>query len=978
MDNTQKDLPAEQNAAPDPGAKDAGETGKTNQTDQADKSSRRAILLLAAVLILAVGWSTARAVQTQYESELDAAYESLANSMYMVRNLINFEDSLQASYDSFDLREAKIFTDVAKLYFAYNGVSEQSLSSYAERMQDCSIFYYPNEGAEVTSDNAGAFPLEKSQTRMLRTIGTLETDDYDYTAVRMDGGWLYIQWNDAQDLYSVDFERILETSPNKLCVIENATGNVLASSDREAYDFLNENLIAFDAERTAHESDGIQAGYFGGGVLSGGVYFEKIRMLNRYSVFAYVPLRSVLASALRGIAPEFGLMALIFAFIWFCAMRLRKQGADIQDQEQCQQFTKDYYINLPVARHAAVLLLIGLLLTVAISIHLPLLNNYAEHNAKMENNLNSFIGEMRLSDEEWEKISDIFRELVADRVLMIAEFKEMMGEDFQTDDLAALARSMDFVSAVVYDENGTAVMSTDGYTGYTLSQNPEDDEHALWDLLNNADVSLMRETSDGSGYYAAVRRIDAPGLICVTLTDSALRAMREQTDVNAALLRVDTGTYAKMYASASEPDTLLWATASSAKVRAIPNTLPEDALLASYSGTQRISGYNYYLNTMSDDEHIIISAERSETLTEPVKGILLRIVPMSLFLALAILFMSCVYREIDDWLKDDYTHVLTRVFSSDRGAVKKEDLELDETLKKMSAQLIGLVFGALIGLYLFDTLFAQNPVSGYLFSHQWEHKVGIFSLTTVLLSIAFAVIGVALLKKLLQVLSGRMDSRAQTIGNLIASIVQFVVVLVVAIYSLYQLGVDTSVILTSAGVLSLIIGYGSQSIVSDLVSGIFLIMEDQVRIGEVIEIDGFLGTVTHMGLRTTRAEYFNRAKVINNSKMVGFYNLSRDTSAAHWTIGVSIDQDIEEVKNVILNNSDRFYEALGDRLTKGPIYVGVDKVVSDYFGYHFLLHFLSVCDVNYWVPVRTRSFETACKILVENGIKPTCGQLLNT
>ena len=318
------------------------------------------------------------------------------------------------------------------------------------------------------------------------------------------------------------------------------------------------------------------------------------------------------------------------------------------------------------------------------------------------------------------------------------------------------------------------------------------------------------------------------------------------------------------------------------------------------------------------------------------------------------------------------------MFSSDRGAVKKEDLELDETLKKMSAQLIGLVFGALIGLYLFDTLFAQNPVSGYLFSHQWEHKVGIFSLTTVLLSIAFAVIGVALLKKLLQVLSGRMDSRAQTIGNLIASIVQFVVVLVVAIYSLYQLGVDTSVILTSAGVLSLIIGYGSQSIVSDLVSGIFLIMEDQVRIGEVIEIDGFLGTVTHMGLRTTRAEYFNRAKVINNSKMVGFYNLSRDTSAAHWTIGVSIDQDIEEVKNVILNNSDRFYEALGDRLTKGPIYVGVDKVVSDYFGYHFLLHFLSVCDVNYWVPVRTRSFETACKILVENGIKPTCGQLLNT
>lgn len=139
-----------------------------------------------------------------------------------------------------------------------------------------------------------------------------------------------------------------------------------------------------------------------------------------------------------------------------------------------------------------------------------------------------------------------------------------------------------------------------------------------------------------------------------------------------------------------------------------------------------------------------------------------------------------------------------------------------------------------------------------------------------------------------------------------------------------------------------------------------------------------MGTVTNIGLRTTRAEYFNRAKVINNSKMAGFYNLSRDTSAAHWTIGIPVEQDIDEAKNLILSNSARFKEVLGDKLTTGPIYCGVDKVTSDYFGYHYLLHFLSVCDVIYWVPVRTRSFETACKILRENNIKVTGGALLNT
>ena len=941
-----------------------------------EKKSVIFIVALSAVLLLGVVWSMTRAAKEQYRSELDATYESLANSMFAVRNLISFEDSLQSSYESFDLREAKIFTDVAKVYFDYTGVTKATLSDYAYRMGDCEIFFYPDNGGELTSDNADTFLLDDGQLRTLKTAGVLETEDHDYTAVRISDGWLCFQWQDTEELYNVDFERILETCPSELCVIENATGKVIANSGSEVYDFLNESRIAYDSTRTAYASDGIRAGFYGG-ARSGGVYVEKIGMLDRYTVFAYTPLRSVASGALRTVAPEFGLMLLIFAFIWVCAMRMRKQGAGIQDQEQCQQFTKDYYINLPVARHTAVLLLIGLALTTVISVHLPLLTNYTNHNARMENNLNSFVGEMKLSEEEWRKISDIFQELVTDRAMMIAEMKDMMGENFDASDLAELARDMDFVSAVLYDETGTAVLSTDGYIGYTISQSAEDDEYALWDLLNNADVSLVREKSDGSGYFVAVRRLDAPGLICATLTNSALSAMREQTDVNEALLRVNTDTYAKIFVSASQPETMLWATASSDKVRSIPNSLPETALLARYCGTQRIAGYDYYLNTMSDDENIIISAEHIETLTKPMVGILARIIPASLVLALAILLMSCVYREIDDWLKDDYTGILNRVFSKERGAVKKEDMELDETLKKMVIRLVTLVFAALIAMYVVDSLVSQSPTADYLFSNQWEHKIGIFSVTTIMLSVAYAVIGVMLLKKLLVILSGRMNPRAKTVSELIASVVEFVVIVVVGIYALYQIGVDTTVILTSAGVLSLIIGYGSQSIVSDLVSGLFLIMEDQVRIGELIEVDGFWGTVTHIGLRTTTAKYYNRVKVVNNSKMAGFYNLSRDTAAAHFAVGIAVGQDTDRVKNLILDNKPRFEKELGDLLKIGPIYTGVDKVTSDYHGHNIYLHFLTVGDMSNWMILRARSLELACKLLVENGIEPTGGELFN-
>ena len=958
---------------------DKPEAAKTeaaeNKPESQNKIGTIILLSLCVLLLLGIVWSMVSGVLDQYQSELDSTYKSLSNSIFAVRNLIDFEDSLQDSYRSFDLREARIFTDVAKVYMDYNDVTEAVLSDYAYRMGNCEIFYFPTTGAEIKSDNADTFQLEQSQLRTLKTAGSLEAEDGSYTAIRLENGWLYFRWASTQELYSVDFKNILETFPNDLCVIDNTTGGVVAISGTDAYDFLDDSRIVYDAQRTTYEADGVKAGTYGGGAMSGGVYFVKLGVLDRYTVFSYTPLRSVLTSALRVIAPVFLLTLMILGYILYCALRLRKQGEDIQDQAQCQQFTKDYYINLPVARHTATLLLVGLALIVAISIHLPLLNSYTKHNAKMENNLDGFVSEMQLSDREWDKFSEVFQEMVINRANLLAEIKDMTGESFTNSTLSELTRSMDFVSTTIYDETGTVVMSTSGYVGYKLSQNPEDDEFALWSLLNNADTTLMREKADGSGYIVAVRRLDAPGLVCATLTDSALRAMREQTNVNAALLRMNTDTYAKAFASAAKPDTLLWAASNSAKLRSLPNSLPDIAMQSRYFGTQTVAGDEYYLNTMNDDEHIVISAERADTLTKPMTGILLRIIPGSVLLAIAILFTSCVYREIDDWLKDDYTNILGRVFSSERGEVKQKDLELDDSLKKMAARLIGMVFATLIALYIFDSLTSESPISGYLFSKQWVHKLNVFSITTILLSVAFAAIGVILMKKLLKILSGRMNTRAETFSNLIASIVQAIVVVVVVIYSLYQLGVDTTVILTSAGVISLIIGYGSQSIVSDLVSGIFLIMEDQIRIGDTLVIDGFRGEVERIGLRSTTLRHYGAVKVINNSKMAGFFNYSRFTAASRWAMSFPVEQDVDQVKDLIMSNAERFQKACKGNIIKGPIWTGVTETFLDYTGHsHFTIQVLFVTTTEEWNSVRKRSFEEAYRIMIENGIKPSSGE----
>ncbi len=267
-------------------------------------------------------------------------------------------------------------------------------------------------------------------------------------------------------------------------------------------------------------------------------------------------------------------------------------------------------------------------------------------------------------------------------------------------------------------------------------------------------------------------------------------------------------------------------------------------------------------------------------------------------------------------------------------------------------------------------------MADYLFSHQWQREPSIYSVTTILLSLLFLAVGMRIIKKIMKGLSSRMDSRAETFGDLIVSIVQFLLAVLVVIYSLHELGVDTTVILTSAGVISLIIGYGSQSIVSDLVSGVFLIMEDQERIGEYIEIDGFLGKVKNIGLRTTRAVYDSRTKVINNANMVKFYNLSRDATPAAWSIGLPKDADVDRARALIEGNNERFKAELGDRMIGSLVYKGLIKIDGGFSGDQYTLLYNTYCKVEDWEDIRSASLEIAYKILKENDIQPFSGEQL--
>jgi len=98
----------------------------------------------------------------------------------------------------------------------------------------------------------------------------------------------------------------------------------------------------------------------------------------------------------------------------------------------------------------------------------------------------------------------------------------------------------------------------------------------------------------------------------------------------------------------------------------------------------------------------------------------------------------------------------------------------------------------------------------------------------------------------------RRVQRANTIGSLLNSVVGVVIAVITSIYVLKNLDVDVAPLLTSVGILGIAIGFGAQQLIRDFLAGIFITIEDQYGIGDVIETSEVVGTVESIGLRITR------------------------------------------------------------------------------------------------------------------------------
>jgi small conductance mechanosensitive channel len=146
----------------------------------------------------------------------------------------------------------------------------------------------------------------------------------------------------------------------------------------------------------------------------------------------------------------------------------------------------------------------------------------------------------------------------------------------------------------------------------------------------------------------------------------------------------------------------------------------------------------------------------------------------------------------------------------------------------------------------------------------------------------------------------RRVQRAATMGSLLKSIISGVVFAVVALMAISELGYDIAPLIASAGIIGVALGFGSQALVKDFLSGIFMIFEDQYGVGDVVDLGEASGTVEAVSLRVTRLRDVNGTVwYVRNGEILRVGNMSQNWARTVLDVTVGYTEDLVRVRRAL-------------------------------------------------------------------------------
>ncbi|MGI8889074.1 MAG: mechanosensitive ion channel family protein [Nocardioidaceae bacterium] len=178
----------------------------------------------------------------------------------------------------------------------------------------------------------------------------------------------------------------------------------------------------------------------------------------------------------------------------------------------------------------------------------------------------------------------------------------------------------------------------------------------------------------------------------------------------------------------------------------------------------------------------------------------------------------------------------------------------------------------------------------------------------------------------------RRQQRAATMGSILKSIATGVVAAIVIFMVIAQVGYNIAPLIASAGVLGVALGFGAQSLVKDFLSGIFMIVEDQYGVGDVVDVGTASGTVEAVGLRVTRLRDVNGTVwYVRNGEILAVGNMSQNWARTVLDIPVAFSEDLARVREILRQVAHELWQDAEHRadILEEPEVWGVERWEAD-------------------------------------------------
>ena len=216
----------------------------------------------------------------------------------------------------------------------------------------------------------------------------------------------------------------------------------------------------------------------------------------------------------------------------------------------------------------------------------------------------------------------------------------------------------------------------------------------------------------------------------------------------------------------------------------------------------------------------------------------------------------------------------------------------------------------------------------YILTGNWMRGFNLFSISSILIIIAYAFIILQITKPFLKLASHFLGNKGDTVCRMIYNFLEYITVFVVLYYAFDYLGFPTSTVLASLSLVSLALTLGAQNLVADILAGVFIVIEGEFRVGDIVEIGGFRGTVKEIGIKSTKiVGPGNDLKIIDNRDIKNVINKVSFNSVYALELKIPMSESLVWIEVILSRDLPKIKENYS-QIVNGPNYLGVNSLAN--------------------------------------------------